>query len=828
MKKLAALLPFLFFLPAMIMAQQTPKSANNASRGNSAQIGQVFGKVIDGNSKKGIGSASIEVLRANDSASVTGVLSQDNGDFTIPQLPFGNFILEINYVNVKPIYQAFSLTRGDNSKDLGNFKLISNAVTLKGINITASTPAYSMQLDKKVFDASKSLTSVGGDATDVLKQIPSVNVDIDGNVTLRNGAPKIYVDGKQTTLTLDEIPAESIDKVEIITNPSAKYDAEGMSGIINIILKKNRKPGINGTVRAGADSRGGGNAGANLSIYKNPFNFTISYFMHHRDQPYSQTTTRHNISGNNFLDQNKDGKKNGTFQMGRVGLDYFLNNRNTISFEGGVGGGNFITNETLNSNFIDNALNLDSSSTHLTYNKNHFLFYSGDLGYKHTFKKTGHLLTADFNLQTFTNGGNGNFNTNFHDKNGNQMTGASAQINNSNGKSSYFTGQVDYENPLSDVSKLEAGLKTSIRDYNSTYDVFDIDSTGTVFNNYLSSDYTFNENVYAAYVQFSSQWDRFSYQLGLRGEQYVYDGTIPSKSLSFKPVSDKPGLYPSAFLTYKFNDKNQVQVNYSRRVDRPSFWQRIPYINFSDPQNLTEGNPDLKPQYTNSFELSYNKLFGAGSNFMTTIYFRNTVDEITSYTEPFNNSKDTLISYSINANTSNSYGAEFTLYSPITSWWNVTANLNLFQTDISANIKSTSFSNSKLSWFGKINSEFKLPSHYSIQLNGNYNSPVATPQGIMKQFGYVDLGLKKDFLKKKNASVTLGLSDIFNTREREMEYSIPNVFTQNSIEKRASRFLRVNFLWNFGKENFQLFHRKQNTSQQANQQSDESIIPDQQ
>ncbi|MEO7121332.1 MAG: outer membrane beta-barrel family protein, partial [Ginsengibacter sp.] len=493
-----------------------------------------------------------------------------------------------------------------------------------------------------------------------------------------------------------------------------------------------------------------------------------------------------------------------------------------------MGGGNFVTNETLKSNFLDSTLAVYSTSNRNTFNKNHFLFYSGDLGYKHNFKKSGHNLTSYFNLQTSKNGGSGNYLTQFFDKSGNVMPGNAVQINNSNGKSSYFTGQADYVNPLSDKSKLEAGLKTTMRSYNSTYNVYDQDSSGYVFNNYLSSDYTFNENVYAAYVQFSSQWNKLSYQLGLRGEDYVYDGSIPSQSLKFKPVSDKPGLYPSAYFTYKLTDNDQLQANYSRRVDRPSFWQRIPYIDFSDPQNLREGNPDLKPQYTNSFELSYNKHFGNNNNFMTTLYFRNTIDQITNYTEPYKNSSDTLISYSINANTNNSYGAEFTLYSPVTTWWTITANMNLYQTNISANVNSTQFSNNKLSWFAKVNSDMKLPSHFSIQLNGNYNSPIATPQGTSRQFGYVDVGLKKDFLKKKNASVTLGLSDVFNTRENETSYAIPDVFTQNSIEKRASRFLRMNFTYNFGKENFQLFHRKENKTQPANQPGESDLVPGQQ
>ena len=357
MKKIFLLL-WIYIFPFVIFAQQTPQP-NSRQYSKSPQIGEVTGKVVNANNK-GIGFATVTVLKEKDSSQVAGVISRENGDFTISQLPFGKFILQINFIGSNPIHRPFSVTPNNLSQDLGNFKLTSSAVTLQGITINANTPAYTMSLDKKVFDASKSLVSSGGDATDVLKQIPSVNVDIDGNVTLRNGTPKIYIDGKQTVLTLDEIPAETIDKVEVITNPSSKYDAEGNSGIINILLKKNRKPGINGMVRAGADSRGGGNAGANVSIYKNPFNFTMSYFVHRHDQPSTETLTRHNIAGDNWLKQNTDGKRNGTFQMGQLGLDYALDNRNTLSLNGRIGGGDFVSNQTLNSNYLDNTLFSDS------------------------------------------------------------------------------------------------------------------------------------------------------------------------------------------------------------------------------------------------------------------------------------------------------------------------------------------------------------------------------------------------------------------------------------------------------------------------------------
>lgn len=780
-----------------------------------ARSGQIIGKVVDKTSNKGIGFATVGVLNASDSSVVAGVLSQENGDFTIEQLPAGSFILRINFIGYNSVFHNFSTAQKNSNLDLGNFRLSPSTATLKAVKVTANKPAYTMSLDKKVFDVSKSLTTVGGDATDVLKEVPSVNVDIDGNVTLRNGSPTVFVDGKRTTLTLDEIPAESIAKIEVITNPSSKYDAEGVAGIINIVLKKDRKPGINGMLRAGADTHGGYNGGGNLNIYHKPVNVSMSYFLHNRNSPYSGISDRHNLFNDSWLHQTTDGKRGGPFQMGRLGVDYFMDNRNTLSLEGGIGGGSSTSTESLNSLYQNGNKGVDSLSDRQTDDDRTFRFYSGDLSYKHTFKKEGHNLTADLNLRKSINDGSGNYRTQFYDETGKPMEELASQKNNTDGNSTYFEGQVDYENPLTKSTKIAAGLKTTIRHSNSTYDVFDLDQATNdySFNDYLSSDYTFDENIYAGYLQFSSQLEKFGYQLGLRAEQYQYDGSIPSEGLKFNPQKDKLGLYPSIYLTYKFSERDQVQLNYTRRVDRPRFWQRIPYTDYSDPQNLRTGNPDLKPEYTNSFELSYNKFVGQ-SNLMATLYFRNTNDAITSYTEPFNNSTDTLIRYSINAQTSNAYGAEFTVQTQLTNWWNITANLNLFQTDIAASVKSQDLVNKKFSWFGKVNSSMKLPASFSVQLSGRYNAPVATPQGSYKEFGSVNIGLKKDFLEKKNASLTLSLSDIFNTRERESFSEIPNVYTQNSVRRRASRFLRLNFSYAFGEQDFQLFRRKNNKSQQ--------------
>ncbi len=804
-------------IPLISMAQAQKHGFGGGSSG------RVYGKVVDDNTHKGVGFATVAVLNPKDSSVESGALTEENGDFEIKNLKMGEHILKVKYVGFSPLYKKFSITPGSSNLDLGNFGLKASTAKLNTVDVTGQKSAFSMKLDKKVFDVSKSLTSTGGTAEDVLKEVPSVDVDIDGNVTVRNSAPKIFVNGKSTTLTLEQIPAETIEKVEVITNPSSKYSAEGISGILNIVLKKNRKPGMNGRLMAGGDTRGGYNLGGNLNVYKNPFNVSVSYFNHYRSDPNSGTMHRENYQKGNtdqlgsVLDQNSDGKRYGNFQMGRIGLDYFMDNRNTFSVEGGFGGGEFNHKGSIHSLFhYPNSAEPDSVNDKYSKDGHHFNFLFGDFDYKHTFRKEGHELTGNVHLSKSDNGGDGY--THYEDENGHVVEGDINQVDYTDGDGVRFSAQTDYVNPLTESMKLEAGLKYSDRNSNSVHNLYKGIAPDTTFDAQRSSDYKYDEKTFAAYVQFSQSFDKFDYQAGLRAEQYTYSGSIPSEDEHFKPSNGDLGLFPSLYLTYRATESDQFQLNYTRRIHRPRFWQRIPYTDYSDPQNLRTGNPNLKPEYTNSFEVSYNKLFGQ-SNFMATLYYRNTNNSIQRYSQPYKGSSDTLITKSINADTNNSFGAEFTLQTQITKWWNVTANLNLFQdqlsTTLGSDLNNREVNQSNFSWFGKINSEAMLPANFTLQLTGRYSGPRTTTQGKRYRYGGVDFGVKKSFLKKKNLTATLTLSDVFNTHKNKSIYEEPGFFNQTRIRYPKSRRLKLTVTYSFGKQNLQLFRRKSNKSNQG-------------
>ncbi len=818
--------------------------------GNIPQIGVVYGKLQDAQTRQSVEYASVALLRQRDSGVVTGMLSKSNGDFIFENVPFGAFILRINFMGYKPVFKKVTVTPQNVSQDLGNIRLEANAKSLHEVQVTGQRTAFQMGIDKKVFNVDRNLVSAGGTAADVLKNVPAVNVDIDGNVTVRNASPNIFVDGKPSTLTIDQIPADAIESIELITNPSAKYDAEGMSGIINIVLKKNKKAGFNGQVTAGIGTNDKYNAGGNFNVRQGKFNVSLNYNFNANRNWGDGTTDRTNFSSPNtpkdYTHQTSDSRSGGRFQFGRLGLDYYLDNRNTFSVGQNIVGGNFKNYEDQQNIFSDVNKSWSGQNQRITDNKFGFRNYTTTLGFKHLFAKPNKEFTADASMNLSNNDRSGGFHTQLQDMNGNPIGPGRFQSNISDGKTNFYTLQADYVNPIGTNGKFETGAKATLRDYTSAYDVFNRNQAGDpVKIDSLSTDYKYNEQIYAAYANYSNAIKNFGYQLGLRVEQYVYAGEIPNKGQKFSPTKASPGFFPSVYLSYKLEKDQELQLNYSRRVNRPNFFQLIPYRDISDPQNQREGNPDLKPEYTNSLEFSYMKTWKK-HNFLGTLYFRNTNDLITMYSTVIG--KDSLLSTFVNAHKNNSYGAELTLKNQVVQGWDITTNVNLYQQELDVlNPKTNEFiTNRKFSWMAKINSETKLPANFTFQVSANYQAPTITlpsssggggggrggggggggfmmiptsAQGTIKGLSAVDVALRKDFMKNKAASLTLSLSDVFNTRQFEMD-QLDDAFSQHFLRKRESRVLRLTFSYRFGKFDTQLFKRRNNRSNGEGMQMD--------
>ena len=841
--------------------------------GATANIGHFYGKLVDSKTNKGIDAASVQLFMTKfDSATkarkdtlVGGMLTKANGNFSIENLPvFGRYTLKLSAIGYASIDQSVSFTlkpptpdaQGNTDmsqalagvdKDLGNIKMTADAKLLENVTVTASKPLFQMGVDRKIFNVDKNIVGAGQTAQELMKSIPSVNVDIDGNVTLRNAAPTIFVDGRPTTLTLDQIPSDAIESVEIITNPSAKFDASGgTAGILNIVLKKNRKTGYNGNIRAGIDSRGKVNGGADINIKQGKVNVFASANYNQRKSIAEGTVFSHNIK-NPVTDVNQDSRtvSNGSFAFGRAGLDYLMDNRNTITISGVIVRGNFDNDDNLQFDSLSNG-NIFTHGTQLTNSKAQFRNYGGALGYKHNFAKAGKELTGDLNFNSSTNENNGLYNIQlFQPGTGVAKGGQYLRRTDGEGANKFFTGQLDYANPISDKIKLEMGVRAAIRNNTNKANnyIFDTLSNTYKYNESLSSDYKFDDRVYAGYFTFSQKIKTLSYQAGLRVESSNYTGTkfLTGKDSTFK-TSYPLSLFPSLFITKDLGNKQDFQINYSRRINRPNFFQLIPFKDITNPQYPTVGNPGLKPEFTNSFEMSYQKTFPKNNSLLVSVYLKHTTDLITRYQFKdvvTDNAPDsaTFTSYQ-NANSATSYGLEITSRNPLTKWWDMTTNINFYNATINAtNITNAGNSTQRLSYFAKWNNSFKLPKNFSIQLSGDYQSKSVLPQSsgnggggggrggggggggmfgggpqpsaqgyVNPNYGF-DFAVKKDFLKNKAASLTLSVNDIFKTRKYSY-YSYSTIVNQDYSRIRDQQIFRLNFNYRFGKLDVSLFKRK--------------------
>ncbi len=848
---------------SLTVAAQFPGGAARGRMGGAnATIGHFYGRVVDEQTNKGVDAASVQLYMSKfDTATKSrkdtlmgGMLTKPNGDFSLENLPvFGNYTLKISGIGYTSISQKLAFTlkmptqdaQGNMDvsqalagvdKDLGNIKMKQDAKLLENVTVTASKPLFQMGVDRKIFNVDKSLVSVGQSAQELMRNIPSINVDIDGNVTLRNAAPTIFVDGRPTTLTLDQIPADAIESVEIITNPSAKFDASGgTAGILNIVMKKNRKAGYNGNIRAGIDSRGKVNGGADINIRQGKVNFFASGNYNQRKSIANTSIFSRNLNNpETDVNQSSGSTNNGSFAFGRAGIDFLADNRNTFTLSSVIVRGNFNNSEDLTFDSLQNN-NIYSRGNQLTNTMFQFHNYGGSLSYKHNFAKPGKELTSDINYNGSNNSNNGTYNIQLYQPDFTAKGKPALRNTVGDGINKYFTAQLDYVNPISDKSKIEMGARAAIRDNTSiSNNYLYVDSLSQyVYNSSLSSNYKFTDRVYAGYFTYSGKIKTVSSQLGLRGESSDYTGTkFGSKDSVFTtkyPIS----LFPSVFLTKDLGNKQDFQINYSRRINRPNFFQLIPYKDITNPQYPTVGNPGLKPEFTNSFEMSYQKTFPKNFSLLASVYFKYTTDLITRYqfkdviSDKVADSA-TFTSYQ-NANSSTSYGVELTGHTPLAKWWDMTTNVNFYNASINAtNITNAGGTSQRLSYFAKWNNNFKLPANFSIQLSGDYQSKSVLPQSgggggggrggwgggaqpsaqgyVNPNYG-VDIAIRKDFLKNKAASLTLSMNDVLKTRKYSY-YSYSTIVTQDYQRIRDQQILRLNFSYRFGKVDMSLFKRK--------------------
>jgi len=788
--------------------------------------GSVSGKVIDATNQP-VSYATVTLLRT-DSSVVNGDLSKDNGSFNIAPVTPGSFVLRVESLGFKTKYVAVAVTADKPEQKLGAVKLSQSETSLKEVSITGEKRVMDLKVDKKVFNVEKNTTTAGGSATDVLQNVPAVSVDVEGNVNLRGkGNVTVLIDGKPATMlgsdvtsALQSLPAGSIESVEVITNPSAKYDAQGTTGIINIVTKKDGRFGINGSATLGAGTRDKYNGNLSLSVRKGKWSTFLNSSFRINNTFNNVSTNRQDavLTGGNMLSyytyEHVPRLFQGTFNT--IGATYDIDKNNSVTLTQNVNAMQWGYKDYSDFYIYDQPNKTGNTLLQRERNSSALggpVSFSTSFDYKRKFKTKGEELNIDATYASTAMRRSQDYETRTVEY-GNGWSPYTISAAPGKGGNNSLNVWADYTKPLFTTNgKLGVGFKSQIFNFFSSNDPkIWVDTANFVKtdDSSLFATYDYNQQTHAAYVNWNDQLDKFSYQIGLRVEDAVYNGSgsVP-RPATFK--NSFLNLFPSAFITYQLNSEHSMYINYSRRTNRPSFFQLMPYRDFSNPGTVSMGNPNLIPEFIDNIELSYSIATEKGNNYIFSTYFAQTNNLTERVLRPITaddaaiglgDQTGALLSMPLNIASGITYGVEGTGRVQITKAWDATVNLNFFNNQLTVgNIDPTYMAfianNNGYSWFSKVNSNVKLPANFSLQFSGNYESPKIITQGSQRESYWIDIALKKNLWKNK-ATLVVNCSDVMKTRQFINNYVTAN-YTQTTDRVKETRIGNLTFTYKFGK-----------------------------
>ncbi|AWK02921.1 TonB-dependent receptor [Flavobacterium crocinum] len=770
--------------------------------------GTVSGKITEKSNSMPISYATVS-LKENGKI-VSGVNTDDNGDFSFKNIALKSYTIEIQYIGFRKYIGSVLLGENKKSATL-NIALEEEATQLKGVNIVAERSTIEQKIDRKVVTVGKDLTTAGASASDIMNNIPSVNVDQDGKLSLRgNDNVRVLIDGRPSNIDpaqlLKQIPSTSIKKIELITNPSAKYNPEGMSGIINIILHKNANTGFNGTYSGGITF--GETAKYNQSLDLNYKTGKVNFFgnVGQNFGTYFNDGFIRRFDQN--IVQNIDVKNDNDSYLYKIGMDYFIDDHNTISI---------YTNQNKNTGkgFVDTDIdynNVTNSDISNIFQKSSYWgpdqVGTYNLAYKHIFKKEGHTLDFEGNYSDNKETQNASFDT----KTTNTDNTSSDILYNDflKGSRKLTTLNIDYVNPLNEKTTLEAGAEARItrtgNDYTTGNPLLPVESQKT--------NYTYDTDIYSAYVTFGQKFKKLSYQVGARFESYKMQANLNQGKYMYD--DDYLTLYPSAYLTYNLNEKNTLQLSYSRRVDRPSLEQTKPIREFATPLVTSLGNPDLRPQFTNSVEVNYTKTLEKGS-FTAGVFVRSINDQISRilYPDAADPSNEKQIMSFTNFDHNTAYGFEVSLNYKITKWWDIQPSIDFSSINQEGIVYkyvagSESIPEQKTvtvaAFNGRMNSNFKVNKRLSFLLFGFYRGAVDGLQNNSHEMYKMDIGSRYTLLDNK-MNISVRFNDVFNTMKYAFDTESP--YPQAGQFTWESQTVYLGLTYNFGGGKIKNLQRKQ-------------------
>ncbi len=797
------------FLPET-RGEQPPTRGGREGQGQSMPaIGKVYGKVMDDHTNEPLMFASLVLHRVSDSLMVTGAISDEQGKFSIEGVPFGRYYLVINYIGYpRREINDIRVTPRSTEFDVGTIRVEPGAEMLSEVTVQAARELMEVGLDRRVFNVDQEITAVGGSALEVMENIPSIAVDFEGNVSLRGSSNvTVLIDGRPSTLTgltvseaLEQISAEMIERVEVITNPSARYNPEGTSGIINVVLKQQRRAGYNGMVSLNAGTAGRYSGSLNFNYQLENWNFFTNYSARLSDMESFGNSQRQTITpgGVNFMDQDITGDMGMNSHNIQVGVDYNFNPKTTLTFSSRYSNWNRnmdnLTEYMLYQDLTDpSSLFLMDNETDMLHNS-----FVHRLDFRRTFDQQHRELTADVSFSTRSMDRNQNFLQEFYEQDFSSPNGERVlERSHMDGQNWSFNTQLDYVHPLGDDTKLETGYRIQIREMDSDFlfEDFDVEDQSWVNNVNRSNHFIYNEQVFAAYAMYATMLGRFSVQAGLRAEQTFVDGDQRTTETTFS--DNYLSLFPTLHLRRNFENNQSAQVSYSRRINRPHNRNINPFMRYSSEYEVSMGNPELEPEFVNSFELGYTR-FRESTTINPSLFYRRTDGMFTRFrsvsdTIPGLEGRDVTVTTFENLNKGTSYGAELVLSQRIGGWWNINGTFSYFRNIIEGRGAQMDQENDSYSWSGRLVSNKNLGNGWSLQVNGFYRSPIIMLQGEMDAMYMVNAGVRKNVLGN-SGTVTLNVSDIFNT----MRFSMHNYgdnFTMDMERWRTSRQITIGFTY---------------------------------
>ncbi|AUC81293.1 outer membrane beta-barrel family protein [Lacinutrix sp. Bg11-31] len=759
----------------------------------------VTGKILEQDTNIPLEWATV-VISNTDGKIITGGTANEKGEF--------NFTVNTGTYNVSFEFISFEKTTISNKVinknfDFGTIYLKEDATTLEEVELIAEKTTVEIKLDKKIYNVGKDLTVRGGTVSDVLDNVPSVSVDVEGNVALRgNDNVRILINGKPSGLVglnstdaLRQLPAESIEKVEVITSPSARYDAEGTGGIINIILRRSKLQGLNGAITANAGYNPSAGINGNINYRTGNVNIFNTTGYSYREAPGNSSSSTLYKSSGNYLDESNTYDRQRKGLTTNLGVEWYVDDSASLTTSILYRDSN---DNDLNTNILkqyDSSRNLLSTTTRLDPETEDDKTVQYALNFQKNYEDSGHKLTFDFQYEDSQENENSLISVN---------NLAVENVATLEGQSQILL-QTDYVLPIGENSQFEAGYRGNFDDTTTDFkvDTLDINTNQFVKHLGLTNVLNFQQHVNAVYTQYGSKFNKFSFLLGLRLENTRI--TIDQPTTGELNKKNFTGLFPTVNLSYEFNEKENLTLGYARRLRRPRGYFLNPFPSRNSVTNFFQGNPDLDPSYSGQIDLGYLKRFGKFT-FNTSTYYSHATNAFsyisfdTGETANVNGEELSIIKRTpINLATENRYGFEFTLtYNPSRKW-RVNGNFNFFQNETKGTTPNgLSLDNTNNSWFARVSNKFTLPANIDWQTNLSYRGPSADAQNTRQGVFSTTMAFSKDLFKEK-ASIAFNVNDLFNSRKRIQETTTPTFDAESEFQWRERSF-NLSFTYRFNQK----------------------------